>query len=75
VYHCRRNNLFPLQWRFEPLGQGYSIRNVSTGLYVTSEVGIGDNVPVVASPFPSSWVVGVDGNNDGYIWLVLAIDC
>jgi hypothetical protein len=57
------------QWRFEQLGQGFSICNVLTGLYITSEAGIDDNIALTTSPFPTSWAVGIDGNHDGNIWI------
>jgi len=48
------------QWELTPLGHGFSIRSLSSGQYLTIEAGIYNGVPIVASPFPVSWVVQVD---------------
>ncbi|KAI0796422.1 ricin B lectin domain-containing protein [Irpex lacteus] len=45
------------QWRIEPLGEGYSIRSISSGKYVTFEERIGDGALVIANGFPVSWDV------------------
>ncbi|KAJ3547396.1 hypothetical protein NM688_g5408 [Phlebia brevispora] len=45
------------QWLFTPLGEGYTIRSVSSGLYLTVENSILDNAGIVASPFPVTWKI------------------
>ncbi len=46
-----------LKWRIEPLGEGYSIRSISSGKYVTFEERIGDGALAIANGFPVSWDV------------------
>ncbi|KAI0796421.1 hypothetical protein BC629DRAFT_1505456 [Irpex lacteus] len=43
------------QWRIEHLGEGYSIRSISSGKYLTSEECVCDGAAVVANGFPVSW--------------------
>jgi hypothetical protein len=69
------NNYCHSQWRFEPFGQGYSICNVSTGLYMTSEAGVNERSPVVASLFQTTWPVGLSGNDSRTVWLVGYLSC
>ncbi|KAJ8689298.1 hypothetical protein PTI98_013335 [Pleurotus ostreatus] len=58
------------QWRFNPSGAGFSIQSVSDpDLYVSVE-GLYQNVPVVAIPFPVSWVVEPD-ESDAHVWRIL----
>ncbi|KAI0703406.1 hypothetical protein BC835DRAFT_1224871, partial [Cytidiella melzeri] len=45
------------QWRFESLGEGYTMRSLYTGQYLTVEDGIVHEGPLIASPFPVSWKV------------------
>lgn len=56
-----------VQWKFEPLGPGYSIRSLSNGSYMTVEAGIGNGVPIVGSPFPVSWELEADRSERG-VW-------
>lgn len=48
-------NLTSPQWRIEYLGDGYSIRSISSGKYLTSEECVCDGAAVVANGFPVSW--------------------
>ncbi|KAG9225351.1 carbohydrate-binding module family 13 protein [Pleurotus ostreatus PC15] len=58
------------QWRFNPSGAGFFIQSVSNpDLYVSVE-GLHQNVPVVAIPFPVSWVVEPD-ESDAHVWRIL----
>lgn len=52
---------------FESLGEGYSIRSVSTGKYITLEEGIADGASLNASPFPVSWKVKIKSEGDELI--------
>ena len=52
-----------LKWELTPLGLGFSIRSLSSGQYLTIEVGIYNGVPIVASPYPVSWAVQKDVHN------------
>lgn len=45
------------QWKFEQLGNGYTIQSVATNLFLTVDEGPADGAFVVASPFPVSWKV------------------
>ncbi|KAI0089353.1 hypothetical protein BDY19DRAFT_945440 [Irpex rosettiformis] len=45
------------QWHIESLGEGYSIRNLSSWKYLTVEEGICDGATVVANGFPVSWEI------------------
>lgn len=53
------------QWEFVPSGQGYAIRSnalPSQPFYATVEA-LHDEAPIVASPYPATWVLQhfVDG--------------
>ncbi|KAH8111572.1 ricin B lectin domain-containing protein [Phellopilus nigrolimitatus] len=48
------------QWEFDRLGDGWYIRSVHTGGYLTIEKGMGNGFPVVANNYPVSWVVEHD---------------
>ncbi|KAH0580684.1 hypothetical protein H2248_002171 [Termitomyces sp. 'cryptogamus'] len=45
------------QWELSPLGKGYSIQSLHTNDYLTIEDGLSNLTPVVASPYPVSWVL------------------
>jgi len=62
-YHGKGNQ----QWEFAPLGRGWTIRNVSSGLYLTLEKGIGAGVPIVASEYPAAWNVQIEHNDPGLV--------
>lgn len=46
-----------LQWAFDSLGEGYTIRSMSSGEYLTIADGVADGATLVASPFPVAWKV------------------
>ncbi|GJE99691.1 RICIN domain-containing protein [Phanerochaete sordida] len=52
------------QWNFESFGDGYTIRSVFSGLYLTMEDTIGDGAVLVASSFPVSWKIEDVSNED-----------
>ncbi|KAF4565346.1 hypothetical protein EYR36_001916 [Pleurotus pulmonarius] len=59
------------QWRFNASGAGFSIQSVSDpDLYATVAGGLHPNVPIVAIPFPVSWVVEPD-ESDAHVWRIL----
>jgi len=62
-YHGQANQ----QWEFSPLGKGWSIKNMATGLFLTVEKGIGTGVPLVASDFPVAWDIQVDNPDTGLV--------
>jgi len=62
-YHGKANQ----QWEFAPLGKGWTIKNVASGLYLTIEKGIGAGVPVVASEYPVAWGVQIEHNDPGLV--------
>ncbi|KAI6126101.1 hypothetical protein EDD16DRAFT_1702834 [Pisolithus croceorrhizus] len=43
-----------VQWEIEPLGHGYTIRNVGTGMYL-SVVAIENTAPIFATHYPVAW--------------------
>ncbi|KAI0338728.1 hypothetical protein BDW22DRAFT_1362432 [Trametopsis cervina] len=53
--HTGRNQ----QWKFEPLGEGYTIRSISSGRYLTVADSVVNEGALVASHFPVSWKVSV----------------
>ena len=55
------------QWEFAPLGKGWTIKNVSSGLYLTIEKGIGAGVPIVASEYPVAWSVQIEHDDPGLV--------
>lgn len=55
------------QWEFGPLGKGWTIKNVSSGLYLTVEKGIGAGVPIVASEYPAAWNVQIEHDDPGLV--------
>lgn len=55
------------QWEFAPLGKGWTIKNVSRGLYLTIEKGIGAGVPIVASEYPVAWNVQIEHDDPGLV--------
>src|ERR1700731_343498 len=60
-----------LKWQFERLGEGYSIRCVKWGLYLTVMGGLRSEVPLAASTFPVSWIVQPDEDHPGSFWCVV----
>lgn len=60
------------QWEFAPLGKGWTIKSVSSSLYLTIEKGIGSGVPIVASEFPVAWNVQIEYDDPG---LVRSVGC
>jgi len=62
-YHGNGNQ----QWEFAPLGKGWSIKSVSSGLYLTIEKGIGPGVPIVASEYPAAWNVQIEHDDPGLV--------
>jgi len=55
------------QWDFAPLGKGWTIKSVSSGLYLTLEKGIGAGVPIVASEYPAAWGVQIELDDPGLV--------
>ncbi|KAF7794191.1 hypothetical protein EIP86_005323 [Pleurotus ostreatoroseus] len=46
------------QWVFTALGDGYTVRSVTSGLYLTiEETALGNEPAIVASPFPVAWKI------------------
>jgi len=60
-------NIFA-QWEFAPLGEGYSIRSLYNGHYLTIEEGIHDGVRIIASRYPTSWALEVNDFEKGTWW-------
>ena len=58
----------PVQWLFAPLGDGYTIRSVLSGLYLTVEAGVSEGAVLVATPFPVSWKVS-SANEGGELFV------
>ena len=52
-----------IQWKFEPLGAGFSIESVSSGLYMTTQFDIhpdgGKGWQIVVGTYPVAWQVEV----------------
>ncbi|KAI0084556.1 hypothetical protein BDY19DRAFT_528933 [Irpex rosettiformis] len=47
------------QWRFESLGEGFTIRNLHTKRYLTVEDGVAHEATLTVSAFPVAWKVDV----------------
>jgi hypothetical protein len=56
------------QWEFTPLGQGYSIRSMYNGHYLTIEDGIQQGTRIIASPYPVSWALEAVDLEQGIWW-------
>jgi hypothetical protein len=62
-YHGKGNQ----QWELAPLGKGWTIKSVSSGLYLTIEKGIGAGVPIVASEYPVAWNMQAEHGDPGLV--------
>lgn len=49
------------QWQIIPLGAGYCIRNVKSGLYVTVDNSLQEDTTLVTTKYPVSWDIIVKG--------------
>lgn len=52
------------QWEISHLGEGFSIRSVSSGKYLTIEAGIYNGVPIAVSGFPVSWMIELSATGE-----------
>ncbi|EIM84730.1 uncharacterized protein STEHIDRAFT_158446 [Stereum hirsutum FP-91666 SS1] len=56
-----KHSLDNQMWQIIPLGAGYCIRNVKSGLYVTVDNSLQEDTTLVATKYPVSWDIIVKG--------------
>jgi hypothetical protein len=55
------------QWELAPMGSGWSIKSVHSGLYLTTAYHSDKRVRIIANEYPVAWHVRIENDDPGLV--------